>query len=201
MRRYILLAAAVALAALSCDETTTEPEPNPPLANSSPKNVLYSVEISFNRRDLKALTPALSRNFVFHFDPDDVGQSPPGSNYIIPGGWTYTDFTGAVGNMFENAHSISLAINKSVVETPGESETTFKAENITINLLVMIDELNGFRAGDYGYCNFEFERYDAQGGEKLWRLTNWWDRTAQPLGDAAAGGRPSSLGKVLSLYR
>jgi len=201
MNRYILLAAAVALAALSCEETPTEPPPNPPLANISPANVLGNVEISFNRRDLEVLKSALSRNFVFYFDPDDVGQSPPGSNYIIPESWTYTDFTGAVANMFENAHSISLQINKSAVGTPGENETTYKAENVTINLLVMIDELNGFRAGDYGYCNYAFERYDGEGGKKLWRLTGWWDRTAQPRGDAFAGGAPTSVGRVLALYR
>jgi hypothetical protein len=102
--------------------------------------------------------------------------------------------------MFENAHSISLRINKDNVGAPGENENTYRAENVTINLLVMIDELNGFRAGDFGYCNFEFERYEAQGGQKLWRLTHWWDRTAQSY-DTAAGGTPASLGRVLALYR
>jgi len=157
-----------------------EQPPLPPVEMTSPKNVLTNIEIAYNRRDIELYKSALSPNFVFYFDPDDVGQKPPGSSYEIPESWTYTEDWTATRTMFEQAHSISLAINKYVVEDPVPEATIFKAENITINLLVMIDELNGFRAGDYGYCNYEFESYES-GGKKLWRLRKWWDRTAQPL--------------------
>ena len=78
-------------------------------------------------------------------------------------------------------------------------KTKYKAENISISLLVMIDELNGYRA-DIGYCNFEFERYESAGGKKYWRLTGWWDRTSSGY-DKNPGVEPASLGRVLSLFR
>jgi hypothetical protein len=100
--------------------------------------------------------------------------------------------------MFRKAYRISLSIPTGRVGTPGENETKYKAENISISLLVMIDELNGFIA-DNGYCNFEFERYESAGGKKYWRLTKWWDRTSQGY-DENPGARGESLGKILALF-
>jgi len=197
MRRVLWVVIAAA-AALSCNEPTTPVEPEYPEA-TSPALALKNVELSFNRYDVDRLRAVFATNFVFYFDPDDVGQSPPGKTYTIPDSWTYNEFTGAVANMFKLAHSISLTINKDRVGAPDPEARVYRAENITINLLVMIDELNGFRAGDYGYCNFEFDRYDGEGGKKLWRLTGWWDRTAQPA-DAFAGASPASLGRVFALF-
>jgi hypothetical protein len=100
--------------------------------------------------------------------------------------------------MFDKAYSINLSIPTGRVGTPGENETKYKAENISISLLVMVDELNGFIA-DGGYCNFEFERYITKEGKKYWRLTKWWDRTSQGY-DEYLGASPTSLGRVLAVY-
>ena len=81
---------------------------------------------------------------------------------------------------------------------PGENETTYRAENVTISLLVMVDEVNGFKI-DKGFCDFAFERYEAAGGKKYWRLTKWWDRTSEGY-DEYTGVTPGSLGRVLALY-
>jgi hypothetical protein len=189
----------IALLALACGEeegvTPTVPEHPVP---TTPVNVLKNVAISFNQRDINLLKAMLSTNFVFYFDPRDVGQSPPGSQYEIPESWSYAEFRQAINNMFDKAYSINLSIPTGRVGTPGENETTYKAENVTISLLVMIDELNGFIA-NAGYCNFEFERYTTKEGKKYWRLTGWWDRTSEFF-DAYPGVAPSSLGRVLSLY-
>jgi len=199
MKKFILIAAA-ALLALSCffeDEPTTEP-PTYPEA-TSPANVLKNVEISFNQRNAGLLDGVLSKAFVFYFDPDDVGQNPPGSHYIIPESWSYTEFWQAVESMFNKAYSISLTIPTASVGKPGPEETTYDAENINIKILVMVDEVNGY-LGNNGYCNFRFERYDGSGGTKLWRLAGWWDNTSAS-GDANPGVAPTSLGRVLALYR
>jgi len=63
----------------------------------------------------------------------------------------------------------------------------------------MVDELNGYMA-DQGYCNFAFESYTSEAGKKFWRLTGWWDRTAVPA-DGRTGLAPTSLGRILSLFR
>ncbi|HUU57603.1 MAG TPA: hypothetical protein VMW93_09690 [bacterium] len=61
------------------------------------------------------------------------------------------------------------------------------------------DGINYYIA-DCGYCNFQFERYDGEGGKKFWRLTKWWDNTAASY-DANPALEPASLGRVLALYR
>jgi hypothetical protein len=80
--------------------------------------------------------------------------------------------------MFQYAYNISLSIPTGRVGEPTPEENTYRAENISISLLVMIDELNGFIA-EGGYCNFEFEKYKNEQSQDRWRLKAWWDRTSQ----------------------
>jgi hypothetical protein len=199
MKKMVTLGAAVPLLALSCgeEEGVTPREPDR-LAPTSPANVLENVELAFNNHDVDLLKAMLSTTFVFYFDPDDVGQNPPGGQYRIPGGWSYTEFWKAVDNMFTEAHSISLSIPTDQVGTPGENETTYRADIISISLLVMVDELNGYLA-DTGYCNFAFESYTSEAGKKCWRLTKWWDRTSVSL-DAVPAGEPTSFGRILAMF-
>ncbi|UCH78401.1 MAG: hypothetical protein JSU81_00185 [Candidatus Coatesbacteria bacterium] len=155
-----------------------EQPPEPPPEMDSPVNVLRNVEIAYNSRNIDLYKKALSPSFVFYFDPNDVGQSPPGKQYVIPESWSYTEDWDATRNMFNQAHSISLLIKKDKVGQPEPEATVYRADNVIIDLLVMVDELNGFQAGETGYCNYQFESYEGAGGKKLWRLRTWWDRTA-----------------------
>jgi hypothetical protein len=197
MKKMVTLAAAFALLALGCFEELPPPPPERP-GPTAPANVLKNVELAFNNRDVDLLKAMLSTTFVFYFDPDDVGQRAPGSQYIIPESWSYTEFWKAANNMFTKAYSISLSIRTDQVGTPGENETKYRAENISINLLVMVDELNGYMA-DNGYCDYEFESYTSEAGKKCWRLTKWWDRTAVPA-DGHLGLVPTSVGRILALF-
>ena len=201
MKRIITLGAALALLAFACEDRVHAPTPTPePTGAESPVEVLETVEKSFNERDTKLLVSSLSENFVFYFDPDDVGQRPPGKpSYEIPESWSYTEFWNAANNMFTKAYSISLSIPTDQVGTPAENETTFRAEKISISLLVMVDELNGYIA-DTGYCNYEFESYTSEAGKKCWGLTGWWDRTAIPA-DGRLGLKPSSVGRILATFK
>jgi hypothetical protein len=199
VKKTITLAAALALLAFACgDEEGVTPQEPDRIEPTSPAAALENVEISFNQADIKILLSVLSKDFVFYFDPDDVGQHPPGSQYEIPESWSYTEFWKAVENMFTEAYSIKLTIPIGNVGTPGENETKYRADNISINFLLMIDELNGYLA-DNGYCNFAFESYTSEAGKKCWRLTGWWDRTSVSL-DAAPGIEPTSFGKILALF-
>ena len=197
MKKILLLGIALTLLALACGEEEGYTEPPIP-EYTSPATVLTAVDISFNQRNVNYLKASLSPNFVFHFDPDDVGQSPPGSRYIIPESWSYTEFWQVCQNLFEKSYAIKFGIPTRGVGEPGPEETTYDAKNITIGLLVMIDELNGYLV-DSGYCNFRFERYDAKSGRKFWHLTDWWDYTAA-YGDSKPGAAPTSFGRILALY-
>jgi len=199
MKKMVTLATAVALLALSCgDEEGVTPQEPDRYKPTSPVNVLENVELAFNNRDIDLLKAMLSTTFIFYFDPDDVGQHPPGSQYRIPGGWSYTEFWRVADNMFTKAYSISLSIPTDQIGTPGENETTYRADNVSINLIVMVDELTGYQANQ-GYCNYEFEKYTGEEGKKCWRLTKWWDRTAV-FADGSLGVKPTSFGRILAMY-
>jgi hypothetical protein len=199
IRKIITAAAALAAWALAgCGETVVDGDGPPIPAYTSPATVLKAVQISFNQRDIEYLKQSLSPNFIFYFDPRDVGESPPGRNYIIPKSWSHDEFLNGANNMLQKAYAIDFSINTTGVGTPGEKETTYKAEGVTISLLVMTDEYNGFIV-DGGYCDFAFERYATEKGERLWRLTGWWDHTSGGHDEGAAVG-PGSLGRVLAMY-
>jgi len=195
VKKLILTGMALTFLALACgEEDLTDPTPV-----NTPAVVLKNVELSFNERNITYLKESLSDDFIFYFDPDDVGQNPPGGHYIIPESWSYTEFWQAVENLFWRSYSVSLTIPTASVGEPDPNATVYKAENISIKLLVMIDEVNGYLA-DAGYCNFAFERYDGKEGKKFWRLTGWWDNTATTY-DANPGVSPTSLGRILALYK
>jgi hypothetical protein len=166
-------------------------------AELTPDDVLTNLSASFYYRDAKTVAVLVGPDFVFHFDPYDVGRNPPGgSNYFIPESWNRSEFLAAVGNMLASAYSINLDIPTSGIGEPAAGAGTYRAEGVPVSLLVMIDELNGYIANG-GYCNFEFEKYYAANDEPRWRLTGWWDKTRA---DADAASIPASLGCVLAMY-
>ncbi len=198
MKRMLLLAAALALFGLACSD---EEEPAPPPKHfepSSPVNVLKNVELSFNHRDVNLLSAMLGPGFVFYFDPRDVGQSPPGgSEYIIPESWSRAEFLKAVANMFDKAYSISLSIETDNVGKPRPEATEYYVEDVRTELLVMIDELNGYIGEDP--CAFEFESYLTENRDKYWLLTTWQDG-ARYFDHEPAPGAPTTIGRILAFY-
>jgi hypothetical protein len=200
MKTLIIASVVVVLLALACGEEEGITRPRIPVINPVyPADVLENVETSFIRRDIDLLKKCLSPDFVFYFDPNDVGQNPPGSIYVIPESWSYTEFWLVARNMFNKTYAINLSIPTGGVGTPGPGETRYKAENVSISLLVMVDERNGYIA-DNGYCNFAFEVYYNEQKEKRWRLSGWWDFTNE-YADATPGLIPTSLGRILAMYK
>jgi hypothetical protein len=198
MKKLITAAALLALLVAACDDGPDDEPEQTGVVNAAPAHVLTNISVSFNRRDVELVEGALGPAFTFYFNPEDVGQNPPGgSNYVIPESWDYTEFRRTVARMFRKAYSIDLAIPTGHIGEPASGAETYRAENVTISLLVMVDELNGYIANQ-GYCDFEFEKYKGADGRDYWRLTYWWDGTATACDEPAV--EPTSLGSVLAIY-
>ena len=194
--RYAILAAAVAaLFTASCIFSDPEPPTAEPAApvNTSPANCLKVVVQSWNKQDYAQFRPTLSPNFVFYFNPLDVGKDVGG--YIIPVSWNRVEMEEAVQKMFNEAYSITVSIPTAEVGAPGDEDTIWRAENVNIRLELLTSPGNGYRIGS-GYCNFEFEKYE-ENGENRWRLTKWWDFTR---GGRDNGESPPSFGTILAIY-
>ena len=201
MKKVAFVFVAVAVLTLACGEEEGVTRPRIPVTNPVyPADVIENVEHSFNQKDIDLLKKCLSPDFIFYFDPDDVGQNPPGKpGYKIPASWSYTEFWKVVLNMFQRAFSVSLYIPASQIGTPDPGQNTYKAEDVSISLLVMVDEYNGYIV-ESGYCNFAFEVYYNEKKEKRWRLTGWWDFTSAHA-DEAPSLTPTSLGMILAMYK
>ena len=187
----VAMMAAAGGAFLACggDEKTTPDA----FAVTTPAAVLANISASWNQREVARFKASLSPNFVFYFNPHDVGQSVNG--YVIPVSWDYPETVDTVRTMFENAYSISLDIPTDSVGTPPANASVWRADNITPYLLLYDVPGEAYTIGG-GYCNFEFEKYKGSDGNDYWRLKTWWDFTSSAGRNAA----PASLGHVLALY-
>jgi hypothetical protein len=160
-------------------------------ARTSPANVLRNIETSFNYQDYDVFAGCLSPNFIFYFNPNDVGEIVEG--YVIPVSWNRVEMLAAIRKVFSQAYRIEMDIPTKTVGTPGSEDTTWRVDNVTITLVLLTEPGVGYRIGA-GYSNFEFERYEVNNNYR-WRLITWWDYTSE-----SRDGAPSSLGRVLAIY-
>jgi hypothetical protein len=172
MKRILLISLALAVLLGAACKETTEPEV-PDYYGATPVDCIHYLELSFNARDIGIFEKQLSPNFTFYFNPSDYGVDVNG--YIIPPTWDYDHMRRAVWNMVrpydqEGAYDISMQLPENDIGTPPEGATEYTADNISVNLLTMIDENNGMIAG--GTLGFTFEKTN-NGGKDYWRLTDW----------------------------
>ena len=192
LRTIIIVSALVLVALVSCDENADRIyDPN------SPYGILMGLVNYFNNHEdednIKRVNNALSSNFIFYFDHDDVGTYV--GDYVIPVSWTKTEMMSAVRNMFNQAYSIELQIpilddGEGAFGKPNEGDTSFSKNDISINLLVMVDATNGYIVDDL--CNFEFHKDETS----KWNVAIWWDRYSFNL----LANPPPSLGLLLAFY-
>jgi hypothetical protein len=72
-------------------------------------------------------------------------------------------------------------------------------EEVYVRLRVYVDWYNGYEV-DYGYCNFEFESYAGEEGERWWRLTAWEDFTSAEPPSGGDQIKDTTLGRILARY-
>jgi hypothetical protein len=165
-----------AFAAAGCIFSPEPPDEGPgedPVVPDSPENVIYNLEIAYNKRDINLYKQCLSPQFTFYFNPIDVGNDVNG--YEIPTSWGYEEDWTATQNMFTFAYDISMWLPANDIGTPPDGASSYNVDNISVSLLVMVDADNGFIA-NLGTVEFTFETYDSN-GKTYWRVKDWRDFT------------------------
>lgn len=159
---------AVSTTACLFSEEATAPPKNP--ANSEPKYVLANLQYSFNHRDEENLQACLGADFVFYFDPTDVGRIA-GENYLIPASWGKADLKRAARNIFERAQTLSFSVAWENLGTPGEEVEYVLKENVAAELVVTLEGnvvYRGTGSGDFGF---------SKEAPETWKLAKWQDGT------------------------
>ena len=180
---YIVIVAVLAIAGCGDLNIGIDPPIYTPIPPKAPKNVIYNLELSFNKRDINLYKQCLSPNFTFHFHPDEVGLEVNG--YVIPETWSYEEDWAAVRKMFGDAYNINMYITENDVGNSNEGVTTYTANHVRMELVVTFD--TGFWIKSYRATGtFKFEIY-RKNGNVYWRITDWWDEFGMVLkGDSTA---------------
>jgi hypothetical protein len=159
---------------------------------SQPKYAVAMAEQGFDERDATHLNKALADNFIFYFDPNDVGQEAPGGGgYVIPESWDRAAFLSASRNAMEQAYKITLAVSWDWIGTPETGATEFYVENIQVDFILKTDKHTDYIVKG-GLFDFAFEKDD----NNTWHLSGWWDRTS-----SEAEGTYTAFGTSLCIYR
>ncbi|UCE26719.1 MAG: hypothetical protein JSW52_10290 [Candidatus Coatesbacteria bacterium] len=192
MRIVTFIAVVLILTTLTACTDTVAPRVN------TPAQVLEFLEESFNRGGISILDGVLSADFVFYFDQNDVGDVI--DDFIIPVSWDREAHLEACGNMFGQAHSIDFEVVTDGLENPDEGTNTYEAYNVFIDLTVMVDATNGYRAR--GVCDFELTYNESVSNNDVgWEITNWYDKTLQPCTESLPSNiMEVSLGLILATF-
>lgn len=176
------------LGTAGCGDEEPTPTEAGPYDATEPKYVLANVELAFDRGDVNLLSECLAGDFVFLFDVNDIGQKVDG--YTIPASWTRDEFLTAAGNMFAETYDTSLTNRWREVGTPAPGETSYFAADVGLEIVVMLDAVNGYAFED-GTCDYEFSKTGAQ----KWYLSKWRDRSRECgcLG-------PLTFGRIMARY-
>jgi hypothetical protein len=198
MERTVIGLVALALAVVACGgpEGVSSGPDLAMLVPTDPKLVLINICYGLEYRHRKILRANLCDDFIFYFDPSDVGAVVNG--YVIPKSWTLDEFYAAADNIFAAAYDVEFSLSYRGIGTPGPGETEFRAEDVNTNFEVMVDENRGY-ATFRGFCDFEFRGYAPGDGKTYWRIYRWWDRTyVEPSDDYEI--EETTLGRILAMY-
>jgi hypothetical protein len=191
MRRGILLLPVLLLLA-GCPfspDHSTEPPVKPPSEykpNTSITNVLFNLQLSYNKRNYTEYVKLLHENFEYVFDPTDVG-----GELEIPESWGIADEKVSAENLFTNqpnrkgyrCESISLGFQNGADVASQYDETWRKVILSQIQLLVDTrhkdtgEPLRYEALGDKAELHFVLtDELDPDSGSPVWKIIKWEDK-------------------------
>ncbi|HUT98725.1 MAG TPA: hypothetical protein VM054_06580 [bacterium] len=140
----------------------------------TPRAVIEDIQWCYNNANGPFYGTLLDHdNFVFYFDPSDVG-----GDHDIPISWTYQAETTATQNLFiaVGAANITLTLDfsDSGDTEPGPYDTSFDISTVKYFLRVVVTEEDIiYQANEQ--ANFELSKFPDDKGMDRWWLTKWWD--------------------------
>jgi hypothetical protein len=142
----------------------------------TPRAVIEDIVWCYNHADGPSYGTLLDHdNFIFYFDPNDVGG---GEDHDIPDSWLYQAEVDATQNLFNAVGfaNIALKLEFTGPTEPNPGDVSFTMNNVNYDLSVY-DENADPQPTQYvahGYANFELSKFAGDTGLRWW-LTKWDD--------------------------
>jgi hypothetical protein len=196
MCKVLLLRVAVAALVLAtivfaggCWNPFAPPDNKPPdippaqyRERTSPENVIHNLNTSYVWRNADEYLECLADSFVFHLNPDDVGnpQNP------LPEYWGKDEEETIHRNMFAEGSdvvSISLTLTTSFIDfvpgpLPGSADDRWLYHDQVDLRVTVVDTLEDLTYHATAPVEFLFQIDPGQvgtHGETLWEIIHWWD--------------------------
>jgi hypothetical protein len=140
----------------------------------TPRAVIEDIEWCYNNADGPSYGTLLDEdNFVFYFDPDDVG-----GEHDIPPSWLYLQETTATQKLFDAVGSANITLQLAFTgpTEPNPGDISFAMDNVNYDLSVY-DENAEDGPTTYmatGHANFVLSKF-TDGSRLRWWLTIWYD--------------------------
>jgi hypothetical protein len=191
MRLFAPVVLAVTLSLLGgCSDDSKkvieDPIPDPYTKPTSVSNVLYNLKLSYNLRDLAKYRECFVDEYVYVFDPVDVG-----GEHNIPELWGKADEILSAAHLFANqpnvdgyrCDSLSLSFTAGV-EQPSSIDGSWRMVTLSqVQLIVYAQqedngeplwyEVNNDRADLHFVRTAEVEPVS---GERIWKIVYWVDK-------------------------
>ena len=212
MRTIIALLCAVSCAAVLVGGCSS-PGPGPELPagpefrdRTSPDNVMYNLELSYEEMNLEEYLDCLSLDFQFFPDERDVQNS----DFELPTSWYKTDEQTMHESMFadeSDVESISVTLTTTDIDLDTGADPQDPADDIYI-YVVDVDLRVNLRGANLTYLATAPSRFlmrvdaDQQGpgGVHLWEIYMWYDLGDQDRGGGDDTARDTSWGIIKFLY-
>jgi hypothetical protein len=135
-------------------------------------------------REINNYSALLTSDYLFYWDPNDVGSMTPGG-YQIPQSWSGQEDIEATGNMFAQAYDIRLEVlNAGDYDDPNIPGDFYRANNALLQFYLWPDDADFYYMAT-GPCDFEFRKVGDE-----WLISAWYDRS----------GGEQSLGALRAQY-
>lgn len=181
-----LLSLGAACTLLACGGDRSDPTPFDPVfpEPATPAQVLSSLKLAYEQRELGEYERLFSDDFVFVFAPTDVDPIPP-----LPLDWPRVDEIASARNLFQDDRTEEITLRWSIGELEYDQESRPFVRVSDIHLSVRIRTTAGQRF-DYrvpgATAVFYFrERTPAGSTQPEWEITRWLD-WPRPLRHPAA---------------